>query len=49
MFSVLGGRAAVEETLQLQNLNFTASDQAETVDVSTIKGVEVKSVAVRRR
>lgn len=43
MFSVLGGRAAVEETLQLQDLNFASSKQAETVDVASIEGVQVQS------
>ncbi len=43
MFSVLGGRAAVEETLQLQNLAVVASQESETVDVDSIQGVEVKS------
>ena len=43
MFSLLGGRAAVEETLQLQNLNVLASSEVGSVDVSTIQGVKVKS------
>ncbi len=43
MFSVLGGRAAIEETLQLQNLDFAQSGQAETVDVASIEGVQVQS------
>lgn len=43
MFSILGGRAAIEETLQLQNLNVTKKDEQETIDVSELKGVEVKA------
>ncbi|MEM6471420.1 MAG: hypothetical protein AAF802_17795, partial [Planctomycetota bacterium] len=43
MFSVLGGRAAIEETLQLQNINVIESDEDATVDVASLKGVEVKS------
>ncbi len=43
MFSVLGGRAAIEETLQLQELRVTKSDEAATVDVDSLSGVEVKS------
>lgn len=43
MFSVLGGRAAVEETLQLQNLAVTQVDEQATVPIETLKGVEVKS------
>ena len=43
MFSVLGGRAAIEETLQLQDLTVTKSDEAATIDINSLKGVEVKS------
>ncbi len=43
MFSVLGGRAAIEETLQLQTLTVTKSAQTEMVDVDSLVGVEVKS------
>ena len=43
-FGILGGRAAVRETLQMQVLN-VAEDrgQPRTIPVSTLKGVEVKS------
>lgn len=43
MFSILGGRAAIEETLQLQNLFVADEDQTESVDVDSLKGVEVES------
>ena len=43
VFSVLGGRAAIEETLQLQELQVTASDESATVDVDSLSGVEVTS------
>ncbi|TWU04238.1 hypothetical protein [Stieleria varia] len=43
MFSVLGGRAAIEETLQLQDLAVTRSDEAQTVEIDSLKGVEVTS------
>ncbi|MDG2223179.1 MAG: hypothetical protein P8L85_17490 [Rubripirellula sp.] len=43
MFSILGGRAAIEETLQLQNLVLAEEDQTESVDVDSLKGVEVES------
>lgn len=47
MFSVLGGRAAVEETLQLQDLRVAGQPGPEAappeVQVATIKGVEVKA------
>ncbi len=43
MFSVLGGRAAIEETLQLQDLRVATSDEAATIDVDELPGVEVKS------
>lgn len=43
-FSVLGGRAAVQETLQLQDITVTsASDADATVDVARIAGVAVPS------
>lgn len=43
-FNVLGGRAAVEETLQLQGLATAGNDGvAETIPVASIKGVEVKA------
>ena len=42
-FSVLGGRAAIEETLQLQPLQVTDSDEVGTVDIDSLKGVKVKS------
>ena len=43
MFSVLGGRAAIEETLQLQELRVTESDDEATIDVDSLAGVEVRS------
>ncbi|MEM0926772.1 MAG: hypothetical protein AAGJ83_12100, partial [Planctomycetota bacterium] len=43
MFSVLGGRAAIEETLQLQNIDVTEDQQTADVDLASIKGVEVTS------
>ena len=43
MFSVLGGRAAIEETLQLQNLNVSQSSSAATIDIDSLQGVKVKS------
>jgi len=44
-FGVLGGRAALRETLQMQGLTSSASQGAEekTIQISEIKGVEVKS------
>ncbi|MEZ6120725.1 MAG: hypothetical protein R3C28_29690 [Pirellulaceae bacterium] len=42
-FAILGGRAAIEETLQLQNVVATESNEADSVDIDSIKGVEVKS------
>ncbi|KAA5539185.1 hypothetical protein FYK55_25020 [Roseiconus nitratireducens] len=42
-FSILGGRAAIEETLQLQNLIVGSSEDAESVDVDSLPSVEVKS------
>lgn len=44
LFHVLGGRAAIRETLQLQRLNAQGARKgSRTVPVSSIKGVEVKS------
>lgn len=43
MFSVLGGRAAIEETLQLQDLRTTDSGKAATIDIDSLAAVEVKS------
>ena len=43
MFSILGGRAAIEETLQLQDLAVTSSPQEATIEIDSLKGVEVKS------
>ena len=45
VFNVLGGRAAIRETLQMQMLNARrgAPDEKETIAVDAIKGVEVKS------
>ena len=43
MFSILGGRAAIEETLQLQDLNVAKQDEEDTVDVAELKGVEIKA------
>ncbi len=44
MFALLGGRAAVEETLQLQVLRSSAKqDAAETVAISSLPGVRVKA------
>lgn len=46
-FDILGGRAAVRETLQLQVLNpppgEAAKDKEYTIDVESIEGVKVKS------
>ena len=40
----MGGRAAIEETLQLQNLNLALpADERATVEVASLTGVEVKS------
>jgi|GEM_PF-695944 len=43
--SILGGRAAIEETLQLRNLQVRAEagQQEASIPLSTIKGVEVKA------
>jgi hypothetical protein len=43
MFAVLGGRAAIEETLQLQDLAGIAKRGPATVDVDSIEGVQVAS------
>ena len=43
MFSVLGGRAAIEETLQLQNLRVAESGERATIDVDSLTGVDVSS------
>ncbi|MCG8653643.1 MAG: hypothetical protein MI861_27645, partial [Pirellulales bacterium] len=43
MFSILGGRAAIEETLQLQDLRGAPSDQETSIDIDTLQGVKVKS------
>ena len=48
MFALLGGRAAVEETLQMQVLRPSdRSTAAETVEVDSIKGVQVKAHPTR--
>ena len=46
VFDMLGGRAAVRETLQLELLRSTpaASPETATIALSTLKGVEVKSL-----
>ncbi|OYP36366.1 hypothetical protein [Rhodopirellula sp. MGV] len=43
MYSILGGRAAIEETLQMQVLAVGKSKTDDMVELSTLKGVEVKS------
>lgn len=43
LFNVLGGRAAVEETLQMQLLHPEADLAAPSIPVASIKGVEVKA------
>jgi len=43
LFSVLGGRAAIEETLQLQNLDVTDTGDEATIEVNSLPGVEVQS------
>ena len=43
MFSLLGGRAAVEETLQLQDLTVVRTDESAMVDVGSLQGVKVKA------
>ncbi|MBT3294816.1 MAG: hypothetical protein HN383_06060 [Verrucomicrobia bacterium] len=44
LFNVLGGRAAIRETLQLQSIGGRASMPASNrIDVTTLKGVTVKS------
>jgi hypothetical protein len=42
-FAVLGGRAAIEETLQLQDLQATESSAQATIDIDSLTGVEVES------
>ena len=42
-FGVLGGRAAMQETLQMQLLNMTRKTEGPGVPVADIAGVEVKS------
>ncbi len=42
-FSLLGGRAAVEETLQLQNLRPALHAEAATIDVGSLPGVQVEA------
>lgn len=44
LFGLFGGRAAMQETLQLQNVGPTRDDASQrTIPVETLKGVEVKS------
>jgi hypothetical protein len=43
MMGVLGGRAALRETLQLEALRSSDAADPQTVPIETIKGVEVKS------
>ena len=44
LFNVLGGGAAMRETLQLQRLNARrSSKQADDISISSIRGVEVRS------
>ena len=44
LFGLFGGRAAVEETLQTQNLAATTNEGSDrTIPLETLKGVEVKS------
>ena len=43
MLAMLGGRAAIEETLQLQTLREFESDDDSTIRISSIEGVKVKS------
>ena len=43
MFSVLGGRAAIEETLQLQDLAVADVESSPSINIDSIKGVEVTS------
>jgi hypothetical protein len=42
-FSLLGGRAAIEETLQMQNLRPVGRAEGATIEVSSLTGVEVQS------
>ncbi len=44
IFNVLGGRAAIQETLQLQSIGVRqAESESAEISIDTIKGVEVKS------
>ena len=43
VFSVLGGRAAVEETLQMQTLAVSDAEAAQVIDIDSMQGVSVKS------
>ena len=43
MLALLGGRAAIEETLQLQVLREFESEDESTIRISSIQGVQVKS------
>ena len=43
MFAVLGGRTAVEETLQLQNLSARETAETATIPVASLTGVSVRS------
>ncbi len=46
IFNLLGGRAAIEETLQMQNLNVNNRNEAQPgqeIPINTIEGVTVKS------
>lgn len=43
VFNVLGGRAAIRETLQMQLLTGTQPDGARSIPISEIRGVEVVS------
>jgi hypothetical protein len=47
-FSLLGGRAAIEETLQMQNLRPAEPSASATVDIATLPGVEVRSHPFRQ-
>jgi len=42
-FSLLGGRAAIEETLQMQDLQPVGQAKDATIEVSSLTGVEVQS------
>ena len=43
MFAVMGGRAAVRETLQMQLMAPADKDEPRTIDIASIQGVTVKS------